>query len=109
MVQVDALIFNEIPKGKPIPGQTLKKVQQELDLDASLQDGEILVKTTALSLDPYQRGRMRPEEVESCAFWRFPPSPRPPLTPFLSPLDSLSFPLPFDSPRLLMTSRRPRL
>ncbi|BGP52798.1 hypothetical protein JCM8202_003878 [Rhodotorula sphaerocarpa] len=65
MVQNETLIFNEIPSGKPVPGQTTKKVVEEFDLDQSLPAGAILVKTVALSLDPYMRGRMRPQETES--------------------------------------------
>lgn len=55
MVQNETLIFNEIPSGKPVPGQTTKKVVEEFDLDQSLPAGAILVKTVALSLDPYMR------------------------------------------------------
>lgn len=55
MVTNDVLIFNEIPKGKPVPGKTTVKKQEEFDLDQSLPDGAILVKTLALSLDPYMR------------------------------------------------------
>lgn len=55
MVQIEQVVFNSIPKGKPVPGETLKKVTKELDLDAPLQDGEVLLKTLTLSLDPYLR------------------------------------------------------
>ncbi|GAA6052647.1 hypothetical protein JCM3770_003910 [Rhodotorula araucariae] len=65
MVQIEQVVFNSIPKGKPVPGETLKKVTSELDLDAPLQDGEILLKTLTLSLDPYLRGRMRAEGTDS--------------------------------------------
>lgn len=37
------------------------------DLDAPLASGSVLVKTVALSLDPYLRGRMRAPEIESYA------------------------------------------
>ncbi|BGP36551.1 hypothetical protein JCM10449v2_000452 [Rhodotorula kratochvilovae] len=65
MVQIEQVVFNSIPKGKPVPGETLKKVTKELDLDAPLQDGEVLLKTLTLSLDPYLRGRMRDEGIDS--------------------------------------------
>ncbi|KWU46733.1 alcohol dehydrogenase [Rhodotorula sp. JG-1b] len=65
MVANEVLVYKEVPKGKPIPGQTTKKEQQEIDLDAPLEKGSILVRTIALSLDPYMRGRMRPAEIKS--------------------------------------------
>lgn len=55
MVANEVLVYKEVPKGKPIPGQTTKKEQQEIDLDAPLEKGSILVRTIALSLDPYMR------------------------------------------------------
>lgn len=55
MVANEVLVYKEVPKGKPVPGQTTKKEQQEIDLDAPLEKGSILVRTIALSLDPYMR------------------------------------------------------
>lgn len=65
MVANESVIFNEIPKGYPEPGKTLKKVEGEIDLDAPLDNGAVLLKTKVLSLDPYLRGRMRPAEIQS--------------------------------------------
>ncbi|GAA6006453.1 hypothetical protein JCM10207_004939 [Rhodosporidiobolus poonsookiae] len=65
MVPNPTVIFNSIPKGYPKPGETLKKVDKEIDLDASLDAGSVLVKLVCLSLDPYLRGRMREEGTES--------------------------------------------
>ena len=59
MVTVESLIFNKVPVGAPVPGETLKKVTSELDVDNAPLDGGILVKTHALDLSPYMRGRMR--------------------------------------------------
>ncbi|GAA5969306.1 hypothetical protein JCM11641_007545 [Rhodosporidiobolus odoratus] len=59
------VIFNEVPEGLPQPGKTLKKVEEQIDLDASLESGSILVKVKCLSLDPYLRGRMRAPGIES--------------------------------------------
>lgn len=36
-----------------------------IDLDASLAEGEFIVKTLVLSVDPYMRGRMRAPEKKS--------------------------------------------
>ncbi|GAA5827075.1 hypothetical protein JCM11251_002232 [Rhodosporidiobolus azoricus] len=65
MVANQTVIFNEIPQGNPVPGKTLKKVEKEIDLDAPLDSGAVLVKMKVLSLDPYLRGRMRDESIES--------------------------------------------
>ncbi|GAA5909205.1 hypothetical protein JCM8208_003410 [Rhodotorula glutinis] len=65
MVAVEQVIFNSIPSAKPIPGETLKKVTKDLDLDGPLEEGSVVLKTTCLSWDPYLRGRMRDESKES--------------------------------------------
>ncbi|GAA5859569.1 hypothetical protein JCM8547_006145 [Rhodosporidiobolus lusitaniae] len=65
MVQQKVVIFNEIPQGIPEPGKALKVMEEEIDLDASLPSGSVLVKVKALSLDPYMRGRMRDASKES--------------------------------------------
>ncbi|KAI5476870.1 zinc-binding alcohol dehydrogenase domain-containing protein [Pseudohyphozyma bogoriensis] len=59
MTRNETLVFNSIPQGYPVPGETLKKVVEEIDLDQKLETGSVLLKTVALSLDPYMRGRMR--------------------------------------------------
>ncbi|KAF8530096.1 NAD-P-binding protein [Hysterangium stoloniferum] len=54
------LLFNEYPTGYPIPGKTtIYDDSQKIDLDAPLNGG-VLLKVLVLSVDPYQRGRMRP-------------------------------------------------
>ncbi|CEQ42599.1 SPOSA6832_04431 [Sporobolomyces salmonicolor] len=58
-------IFAEVPSGVPEPGKTLKLVEDKIDLEAELKEGQILVKTLSLSLDPYLRGRMRPAGTKS--------------------------------------------
>ncbi|GAA5898645.1 hypothetical protein JCM6882_000887 [Rhodosporidiobolus microsporus] len=88
MVANPTVIFNEIPSGEPVAGKaslqplsatelthsadvqtartrTIKKVEKEIDLDAPLDAGSVLVKLKVLSLDPYLRGRMRDEKIES--------------------------------------------
>ncbi|KAI5479949.1 zinc-binding alcohol dehydrogenase domain-containing protein [Pseudohyphozyma bogoriensis] len=54
----ETLVFNAVPKGYPVPGETLKKVVETINLDAPLPQGSVLLKTLALSLDPYQRQLM---------------------------------------------------
>lgn len=41
------------------------RVDGKINLEASLQTGEVLLKTLALSLDPYLRLRMREPEIKS--------------------------------------------
>ncbi|KAM0756381.1 NAD(P)-binding protein [Meredithblackwellia eburnea MCA 4105] len=67
MTRNQTLIFEEIPTGFPIPGQTTKLVENSIDLDKPLQDGQVLTKTVVLSLDPYLRGKLRDPDVKSYA------------------------------------------
>lgn len=51
-------LFNEIPSGYPIPGQTtVYDVSQTIDLENVALDGGLLLKTLVVSVDPYLRGR----------------------------------------------------
>ncbi|KAF9222038.1 NAD(P)-binding protein [Gyrodon lividus] len=53
-------IFNEIPTGYPIPGQTtVYDASQTIDLENAPLNAGFLLKTLVLSIDPYMRGRMR--------------------------------------------------
>lgn len=62
------VLFNEIPSGLPIPGQTtVYDASQTIDPDAVPLDGGFLVKTLVLSIDPYMRGRMRDTSIKSYA------------------------------------------
>ncbi|KAF9806658.1 hypothetical protein IEO21_08613 [Rhodonia placenta] len=62
------VLFNEIPSGLPIPGQTtVYDASQTIDPDAVPLDGGFLVKTLVLSIDPYMRGRMRDPSNKSYA------------------------------------------
>jgi len=65
MVQNKALIFKQVPKGLPVPGQDLVTETREFDLDASPPSGGVITKNLYASFDPYQRGRMRPADVKS--------------------------------------------
>ncbi|KAJ7692617.1 chaperonin 10-like protein [Mycena rosella] len=60
------VLFNSIPNGYPIPGETtVYDTTQTIDVETHSLDGGFLVKTLVLSIDPYQRGRMRSPEKES--------------------------------------------
>ncbi|GAA5844973.1 hypothetical protein JCM5353_005300, partial [Sporobolomyces roseus] len=61
MVQNKSLNFiKAVPKDTyPVPGEHTKLETSDIDLDQTLENGAILVKTKVLSLDPYMRSRMR--------------------------------------------------
>lgn len=55
-------IFNEIPTGYPIPGQTtVYDGSQTIDLDHVPLNGGFLIKVLALSIDPFMRGKSKPK------------------------------------------------
>ncbi|EGO00257.1 hypothetical protein SERLA73DRAFT_160203 [Serpula lacrymans var. lacrymans S7.3] len=57
------IIFNEIPVGLPDTNTLVVDNSQSMDLESVPVQGGVLVKTLALSLDPYMRNRMRPVDV----------------------------------------------
>ncbi|TBU55126.1 NAD(P)-binding protein [Dichomitus squalens] len=60
------VIFNEIPTGYPVPGQTIVYDESEtIDLDNVPLNGGILVKILALSIDPYLRRKMIDPKIPS--------------------------------------------
>jgi len=59
-------LFNEYPEGYPVPGKTTVFDNSEtIDVENVPLDGGFLVKTLALSIDPYMRGRMRRPTTKS--------------------------------------------
>ena len=53
------VLFNKHATGYPILGETtVYDTTQKIDLDGPLHGG-VLIKVLVLSVDPYQRGRMR--------------------------------------------------
>lgn len=65
-VQNAKVVFAEVPKDFPIPGQHIVYDDKDtVDLDSVPLDGGVLVKVLYLSVDPYLRGRMRPPNTES--------------------------------------------
>jgi NADPH-dependent curcumin reductase CurA len=62
------VIFKAVPDGAPVPGKHMEIVNQQLDLDLiELKEGEFVLRNLYLSLDPYMRHRMRPQNVKSYA------------------------------------------
>ncbi|KAF8996520.1 alcohol dehydrogenase [Cyathus striatus] len=60
------VLFNSVPEGYPIPGETVVlDTSQTIDVDNVALDGGILVKVLVVSVDPYLRGRMREPDEES--------------------------------------------
>lgn len=65
MVQNKGIIFKQVPKGWPVPGQDLTIEDRGFDLDQAPPEGGVTVKNFYASFDPYQRGRMRAAESKS--------------------------------------------
>jgi NADPH-dependent curcumin reductase CurA len=65
MVQNETVIFAEIPSGVPVPGETTKKITNDIDPDKVNLEGGVLVKVAAVSLDPWLRDRMRNPAIKS--------------------------------------------
>lgn len=65
MVQNKRVIYASHPTGFPVAGKDLILKVEELDLPAALPKGGVITKNHYVSLDPYQRGRMRSPEVKS--------------------------------------------
>jgi NADPH-dependent curcumin reductase CurA len=60
------LLFNEVPKDYPVPGQTtVYDTSESIDLENVPLNGGILVKTLVLSVDPYMRGKLRSPDTKS--------------------------------------------
>lgn len=59
------IIFSKVPTGYPQPGEHMTVAKSTIDLDAPLAEGDYIVKTLVLSVDPYMRGRMREPEKKS--------------------------------------------
>lgn len=66
------LIYAAHPTGFQVPGVHTKYVEEQLDLDTVPLNGGILIKTLAVSSDPYIRLRMRDPADKSKAII-FPP------------------------------------
>ncbi|KAI8888421.1 NAD(P)-binding protein [Backusella circina FSU 941] len=65
MVKNTQVVFSKVPEKYPVIGEHMTVNETEIDLDAEIPQGSILVKTLVLSVDPYMRGRMRDASVKS--------------------------------------------
>ncbi|ORY85356.1 hypothetical protein BCR35DRAFT_277888 [Leucosporidium creatinivorum] len=77
-----SLMYLQVPKGAPVPGQDLKKVTDDsFDPETAALHGGILLQTLALDLSPYMRGRMRDPSIKSYS----------PAMPLNQPVQTLGF------------------
>lgn len=65
MVTNKGLIFKSVPQGLPIPGKDLATEARDFDLSQPAPANGLIVRNHYVSLDPYQRGRMRDSSVKS--------------------------------------------
>ncbi|CEG77615.1 hypothetical protein RMATCC62417_12330 [Rhizopus microsporus] len=65
MVSNTKIIFAQVPTGYPEPGVHMKVEKSEIDLNADIPQGSVLLKVLCLSVDPYMRGRMREAHKKS--------------------------------------------
>ncbi|KAJ7133358.1 hypothetical protein C8R44DRAFT_849477 [Mycena epipterygia] len=60
------VLFNALPDGYPVPGETtVYDTTETIDLENVPLKGGFLVKVLVLSVDPYMRGRLRAAEIKS--------------------------------------------
>ncbi|ORZ24586.1 hypothetical protein BCR42DRAFT_403224 [Absidia repens] len=67
MVTNTQVIFSKVPSTFPVSGEHITINKSQFDLEAPLAEGEFIVKTLVLSVDPYMRGRMRDASIKSYA------------------------------------------
>ncbi|KAE8373609.1 hypothetical protein BDV26DRAFT_62163 [Aspergillus bertholletiae] len=60
-----ALIFNQIPKGYPVPGEDLSIQPALYDKNVAPAENGVVIQSLYASFDPYMRGRMRPADATS--------------------------------------------
>lgn len=66
MVVNKQVIFSKIPTGGlPVEGEHLKVVSSTIDLDAKLPQGDFILKTLEISIDPYMIMSMRDTSISS--------------------------------------------
>ncbi|KAI8373802.1 hypothetical protein BD560DRAFT_433913 [Blakeslea trispora] len=67
MVSNKQVIYAKAPSDYPVPGEHMVIRESTIDLDAELAQGEFILKTLEISVDPYMRGRMRDPSIKSYA------------------------------------------
>lgn len=65
MVSNTQIIFTKIPTTFPVAVEHMVVKKSEIDLDAEIPQGAILLKNLVLSVDPYMRTRMRDPAIPS--------------------------------------------
>jgi NADPH-dependent curcumin reductase CurA len=66
MVSNKQVIFSKYPTaGSLLPGVHIQVIESTIDLDASLAEGEFILKTLELAIDPYVETRLRDPAVEN--------------------------------------------
>lgn len=65
MVSNKRVLFNKIPSDFPIVGEHMKINETAIDLKAELPEGEFILKTQEISVDPYMRGLVRDASISS--------------------------------------------
>jgi NADPH-dependent curcumin reductase CurA len=65
MVQNTQVIFSKVPEKYPVVGEHMTINEADIDLQAEIPQGSILIKTLLISIDPYLRGRMHDASVKS--------------------------------------------
>lgn len=68
VVKNGTVYYVQQPADMIVPGETVKYVEEEIDLDNVPLNGGVLLKTIAVSSDPYMRYRMRAPDSERTAF-----------------------------------------
>ena len=63
MVKNGTVIYAAQPTGLIVPDETVKYIEEEIDLENIPLNGGVLIKTLALSSDPYLRYRMRDPSI----------------------------------------------
>ncbi|GJE93759.1 NADP-dependent oxidoreductase [Phanerochaete sordida] len=68
VVKNGTVYYVQQPADLIVPGETVKYVEEEIDLDNVPLNGGVLLKTVALSSDPYMRYRMREPDSARTTF-----------------------------------------
>jgi len=56
MATYQSVVLAQRPKGEIVPGETFKLQEQKRLAESDLKDGQVLLETLYLSLDPAMRG-----------------------------------------------------
>ena len=65
MVQNKRWVYKKVPDGVPKAGEDFAVEAEDFNIDQEAPEGGLIVKVLWVSLDPYLRGSMRPENTKS--------------------------------------------